>query len=131
MYGHLVPGKISENLRKALGLRRYDLPPYVYRMRVLGYPPGWIKEAEEETSDLCMFDIDGKNVGNQKRKKGFINSEKIVEYPGFNVPMEKGAHDVGLLVLNKKKTPFLLLNILSRNINTMVFRLFLAVTTNK
>lgn len=94
MYGHLTPGKISEELRNALGLRKHDLPPYIYRMRVLGYPPGWIKEAELETSDLCMFDIDGKTVSNHKRKKISIDPEKIVDYPGFNVPMEKEFHDV-------------------------------------
>lgn len=99
MYGHLTPGKISDKLRKALGLHKHDLPPYIYRMRVLGYPPGWIKEAEEEASDLYMFDIDGKSVSNHKRKKSCIDPKRIVEYPGFNVPMEKGVHDVGSKVL--------------------------------
>lgn len=94
MYSHLVPGKISEKLRKALGLHKSDIPPYIYRMRLLGYPPGWIKEAEEEASNLCMFDIEGKNVSNNKRKKTSIDPEKIVSYPGFNAPMEKGTYDV-------------------------------------
>lgn len=95
MYSHLSPGKITEKLRKALGLRKHDLPPYIYRMRILGYPPGWIKEAEEEASNLHMFDIEGKTVSNHKRKKCSIDPEKIVGYPGFNAPMEDGTHDVG------------------------------------
>lgn len=94
MYGHLIPGNISEKLRKALGLRKQDLPPYIYRMRVLGYPPGWIKEAEDEFSDLCMFDIDGKTVSNHKKKRCSIDPEKVIAYPGFNAPMEKGVYDV-------------------------------------
>lgn len=95
MYGHLSPGKISEKLRRALGLHKNDLPPYIYRMRVLGYPPGWIKEAEDETSNLCMFDIEGKTVSNHKRKKSSIDPEKIIAYPGFNAPMDKSIYDVG------------------------------------
>lgn len=64
-------------------------------MRVLGYPPGWIKEVEEEASNLYMLDIDGKDVSNHKRRKSYIDPKKIIEYPGFNVPMEKGVYDVG------------------------------------
>lgn len=64
-------------------------------MRVFGYPPGWIKEAETEpASDLSLFDIDGKSVSNHKRKKCGIDPEKIIDYPGFNTPMEKGVPDV-------------------------------------
>lgn len=65
-------------------------------MRLLGYPPGWIKEAEEEqlASNLYMFDIDGKTVDYQKKKKCFINAEKVIDYPGFNAPMFEGAKDV-------------------------------------
>jgi len=33
-----VPGKISDELRQALGLKSNQLPPFVYIMRDLGYP---------------------------------------------------------------------------------------------
>lgn len=62
-------------------------------MRVLGYPPGWIEEAEVKESDLCMFDIEGKSLVNIKRRKT-INPEKIIDFPGFNIPMEDGIMDV-------------------------------------
>lgn len=42
-----------------MGTRRNELPPFVYRMRVLGYPPGWLQEAEVESSGLKIFDGHG------------------------------------------------------------------------
>ena len=45
-FGQLKPGLPSRNLQEALGLRENQLPPYIYRMREVGYPPGWLKEAE-------------------------------------------------------------------------------------
>lgn len=64
-------------------------------MRKLGYPPGWLEEAKHITSSLQMFDIDGKNVKDKaaKRQPG-LNRDKIIEYPGFNVPLEDGFKDV-------------------------------------
>nr|5LXR_B Chain B, Zinc finger CCHC domain-containing protein 8 [Homo sapiens]5LXY_C Chain C, Zinc finger CCHC domain-containing protein 8 [Homo sapiens]5LXY_D Chain D, Zinc finger CCHC domain-containing protein 8 [Homo sapiens]5LXY_F Chain F, Zinc finger CCHC domain-containing protein 8 [Homo sapiens]5LXY_H Chain H, Zinc finger CCHC domain-containing protein 8 [Homo sapiens]5LXY_J Chain J, Zinc finger CCHC domain-containing protein 8 [Homo sapiens]5LXY_L Chain L, Zinc finger CCHC domain-containing len=37
------PGVISEELQDALGVTDKSLPPFIYRMRQLGYPPGWLK----------------------------------------------------------------------------------------
>lgn len=92
-YGHLVPGKISKQLRDALGLYDYEAPHYIYLMRKLGYPPGWLEEAKIEHSNLDMFDIDGKHVKNNPKKHG-LDESKIINYPGFNVPFEKGIIDV-------------------------------------
>lgn len=47
-FNDIQPGQApSRALRKALGLRddRY-LPPYIYQMRKLGYPPAWLKYAQ-------------------------------------------------------------------------------------
>lgn len=78
-----------------MGLRKNELPPYIYRMRVLGYPPGWLEEAKFVYSNLDMFDADGKTVRQRsERKKQGLNSEKIIEYPGFNIPFEKHFRDV-------------------------------------
>ena len=60
-YGQYQPGKISDNLRHALGLRPNQLPLYIYRMRVLGYPPGWLKEAEVHQADVKMYDATGRS----------------------------------------------------------------------
>jgi hypothetical protein len=37
----LKPGEISGELREALGLCGADPPPWLWRMRRLGYPPGY------------------------------------------------------------------------------------------
>nr|XP_023024758.1 zinc finger CCHC domain-containing protein 8 homolog [Leptinotarsa decemlineata] len=93
-FSHLVPGKISDGLREALGLRKNQLPPYIYQMRLLGYPPGWLEEAKFIHSNLKMFDSEGKHVkeGSSGRSQG-LNSDKIVDYPGFNVPIPKNLKD--------------------------------------
>lgn len=42
------PGRISDSLREALGIGRYDIPEWIYRMRdkgfIDGYPPGYLAE---------------------------------------------------------------------------------------
>ena len=58
-FPHVQPGKISDRLRKAMGLRPDQAPPYIYRMRELGYPPGWVEEAKVSHSGLTMFVSDG------------------------------------------------------------------------
>lgn len=50
---------ISEELQDALGVTDKSLPPFIYRMRQLGYPPGWLKEAELENSGLALYDGKG------------------------------------------------------------------------
>lgn len=54
-YAQFTAGQISDNLRQALGLRRKELPLYIYKMRLYGYPPGWLEEAKVETSGLSLF----------------------------------------------------------------------------
>ena len=47
-FARIQPGQCpSKSLLKALGLKdeRY-LPPYIYQMRKLGYPPAWLKYAQ-------------------------------------------------------------------------------------
>ncbi|XP_013403801.1 uncharacterized protein LOC106169056 [Lingula anatina] len=99
-------GVLSKDLRKALGLHRDELPPYIYQMRILGYPPGHLREAELRTSGLVMFDKHGRetNVQGDSMEDGEVDdemdptkvqydAEKVVEYPGFNVPLPAGVRD--------------------------------------
>ncbi|KAG5894154.1 hypothetical protein JTB14_001850 [Gonioctena quinquepunctata] len=63
-------------------------------MRILGYPPGWLEEAKFVYSNLELFDSEGKNVKLQGSKKNRgLNSEKIVDYPGFNMSMDRNMKD--------------------------------------
>lgn len=99
-YGHIRPGKISKKLSKALGLHSKDLPMHVYRMRKLGYPPGWLAEAKISHSGINLFGSDGAVVlesddedGEVEQVKDKYDSEKIIEYPGYNVDPPENAYD--------------------------------------
>lgn len=99
-FGQLQPGKISEQLRHALGLRHYQLPEHIYRMRVLGYPPGWMREAEVHQAQMSLFDGDGKSVSHPNEESGEseptnvkYKPEKLVSFPGFNTSIPRGFRD--------------------------------------
>ena len=66
----MMPGKISDQLKEALGLAPNMLPPYIYIMRELGYPVGWLIEAEVKSSKLAVHE--GDNLGGQS----FLGDEK-------------------------------------------------------
>lgn len=99
-YGHLRPGQVSSKLAKALGLKSKDLPMHVFRMRKLGYPPGWLEEAKVSHSGINLFGSDGAVVlegedeeGEMEQAKDKYDPTKIVEYPGFNVDPPEGCYD--------------------------------------
>lgn len=93
------PGVISESLRKALGLEENEVPGYIYKMRHLGYPPGWLEEAKITSSNLTLFDTEGEKMEEREKTKKLLDPTKIVEYPGFNVPLRKGIRDVSFLFI--------------------------------
>lgn len=57
-FANFVPGTISDNLREGLGLRQRELPLYIYKMRLYGYPPGWLEEAKVTRSGLTLFNAE-------------------------------------------------------------------------
>ncbi|TKC50247.1 hypothetical protein EI555_000740, partial [Monodon monoceros] len=77
-FGRFKPGVISEELQDALGVTDKSLPPFIYRMRQLGYPPGWLKEAELETSGLALYD--GKDGADGETEAGEVQQNKSVTY---------------------------------------------------
>lgn len=98
-FGAFKPGVISDNLREALGLSANDVPPYIYKMRVLGYPPGYIPSATTPT--LALYDADG-NVDNYVMEDLEDGEDKddedgkkslFVRYPGFNCSLPNGMFD--------------------------------------
>ncbi|XP_001506640.2 zinc finger CCHC domain-containing protein 8 isoform X2 [Ornithorhynchus anatinus] len=98
-FGRFKPGIISEELQDALGVSDKNLPPFIYRMRQLGYPPGWLKEAELENSGLALYDgkdaTDETEAGElqQQNKCVTYDVSKLVNYPGFNISTPKGIPD--------------------------------------
>lgn len=91
-FGSFKPGVISSNLREALGLRSDELPPYIYKMRQLGYPPGYIPSASNST--LLLYnadgDVDDYVMEDLDEDDGKTKEKAFVEYPGFNCPLPKG-----------------------------------------
>ena len=87
-YQHLKPGIISNELREALGMAEHDLPPHIYRMRMLGYPPGWLPG--NHRSGIVMYGKEGREE--QINEK--VDSDDYVHYPGFNVPIPHGCKDL-------------------------------------
>lgn len=101
-FGHFQPGKISEALRHALGLKHNQLPLFIYRMRVLGYPPGWLLDAEVHQADMKMYDASGESVSHPDTEEGEdeptsikYKPERLVSFPGFNDPTPRGVRDEG------------------------------------
>ncbi|XP_013146292.1 PREDICTED: zinc finger CCHC domain-containing protein 8 homolog [Papilio polytes] len=127
-YGHLIPGRISSQLRYALGLKRNELPLHIYQMRKLGYPPGWLEEARISHSGISMFDSAGKVILDEDDEEGQIcevgskdkfDIKKILDFPGFNVPassryVEQG-HIVGAPPISEQDSKMLMLQTLAPN----------------
>ncbi|KAI4889404.1 hypothetical protein NFI96_034087 [Prochilodus magdalenae] len=91
------PGVISKELLDALGVVTNTLPPFIYRMRELGYPPGWLKEAEMEHSGLTLYDGktsgDGEEDMNGRNQNVSYDVSKLVDFPGFNVSAPSNIRD--------------------------------------
>ncbi|XP_076383319.1 zinc finger CCHC domain-containing protein 8 homolog isoform X2 [Megalopta genalis] len=101
-FGHCIPGHLSSTLRKALGLRENELPMHIYRMRELGYPPGWLEEACLQHSGISLFNSDGIAEDDSHAEPGELfesgdrdqyDIKKIYDFPGFNVPPPSGTRD--------------------------------------
>ncbi len=102
-FAHLKPGvEVSERLRRAMGLRENQLPSYVYRMREMGYPPGWLREAEVHHSGVALYIAEGKALGDMDEEEGEMREDsektrydidKLVAWPGFNEEMPEGFRD--------------------------------------
>lgn len=94
----ITPGKISQELKNALNIADNDVPIWIYRMRALGYPPGWLSKAIVDTSDIFDTDDVPKDGSSKKRKLASEDNvqydhSKLIEYPGFNMPLPAGAND--------------------------------------
>ncbi|NXB70640.1 ZCHC8 protein, partial [Donacobius atricapilla] len=96
-FGKFKPGVISGVLQDALGVTDRSLPPFIYRMRQLGYPPGWLKEAELEHSGLALYDgkgeVGAEDEGSPKPKRITYDVSKLINYPGFNISTPSGIPD--------------------------------------
>ncbi|CAN0916298.1 Zinc finger CCHC domain-containing protein 8 [Linum grandiflorum] len=106
-YDGLKPGTLDAETRTLLGLRELDPPPWLNRMRELGYPPGYLdSDEEDQPSGITIFgeeevisDLIKKEVISEEQEEGEINDveEKTVE--------EEGAiKEMNVVKPGKKKT---------------------------
>lgn len=81
----------------------YVSETFFLRMRLLGYPPGWLEEARLQHSGLSLFNSDGVAEADPNEEEGEIITDvdrdqydikKIYDFPGFNVPCAPGIIDV-------------------------------------
>ena len=90
-FAKFKPGIISGKLREALGIGEQEVPMYIYRMRYLGYPPGYLPK--EAKPSLLLYDGDGNindYVEEENSKDGDHIRNSLIEYPGFNTPLPEG-----------------------------------------
>ncbi|EFX88348.1 hypothetical protein DAPPUDRAFT_234592 [Daphnia pulex] len=92
-FDHFTPGVISRELREALGLRSSEIPLHIYQMRIIGYPPGWIEHIKEYSSGLEMIDAATSPSSTEGNQTVTYDYEKIIDYPGFNVPVDRRVRD--------------------------------------
>ncbi|KAK4469891.1 hypothetical protein MN116_007396 [Schistosoma mekongi] len=85
------PGRISRELRRALNLSSHDIPIHIYRMRTLGYPPGWLKKAVVG-GNLMMFDSVNVDTLSSNCKVSY-NKSALIGYPGFNIELDRSVRD--------------------------------------
>lgn len=93
-FDHFTPGVISRELRNALGLRSSEIPLHIYQMRILGYPPGWIEHIKEYSSGLEMIDSASSPSSREGNQTVTYDYEGIIDFPGYNVPVDRRVHDV-------------------------------------
>ena len=75
---------MSSALEEALDISlKKQLPPYIYKMRRLGYPPAYLKPLEE---GLKIFGPDGAALADPDCEDGEISAVKLPEkiiYAGY------------------------------------------------
>ncbi|KAK9105553.1 hypothetical protein Scep_022397 [Stephania cephalantha] len=98
-YDGLRPGFLGLETRKLLGLGELDPPPWLHRMREIGYPPGYLEPDDEGQPSGITIYADGKTEEDQE--DGELNErynpeprkKKSVEFPGINAPIPENADE--------------------------------------
>lgn len=94
-YDGLKPGALDAETRKLLGLAELDPPPWLSRMRELGYPPGYLDiEDSDQPSGITIFDDDESSKQKEKISKLDVlepGRTMSVSFPGINAPIPEDA----------------------------------------
>ncbi|GLU01649.1 hypothetical protein SLE2022_189490 [Rubroshorea leprosula] len=103
-FDDLKPGSLTAETRQLLGLGEFDPPPWLNRMREIGYPPGYLAlDDEDQPSGITIY-ADG--VIDEGQEEGEISemkdcaveseppnkrSKMTEEFPGINAPIPQEA----------------------------------------
>ncbi|XP_020583597.1 zinc finger CCHC domain-containing protein 8-like isoform X2 [Phalaenopsis equestris] len=97
-FDDLKAGVLGPETRECLGIGELDPPPWLHRMRQLGYPPGYLDEVEEDRpSGIVIFadeEVDAEcEEGELPDRADPTPSKKrmTVEFPGINAPIPENA----------------------------------------
>ncbi|EIE20125.1 hypothetical protein COCSUDRAFT_44093 [Coccomyxa subellipsoidea C-169] len=99
-FSDLQPGVLSEELRAAMGLKPEDPPPWLFRMRQMGYPPGYRRWSNEESDDeVVIIGDDGTEQDalpiasvSHNGDSSTSETEELVAFPGLNAPIPATAN---------------------------------------
>ncbi|CAL0321687.1 unnamed protein product [Lupinus luteus] len=97
-YAGLRPGALDDVTRKLLGLGELDPPPWLKRMREIGYPPGYVDvDDDDQPSGITIYadkEIAEQEDGQIKGIKKLKPKRKMtVEFPGINAPIPENADE--------------------------------------
>ncbi|GMH03953.1 hypothetical protein Nepgr_005792 [Nepenthes gracilis] len=98
-YEGLRPGALDAETRKLLGLGELAPPPWLNRMREIGYPPGYLDpEDEDQPSGIVIFADDDENEEQEEGEVLRSNKSKRpkkmgVSFPGINAPIPENADE--------------------------------------
>ncbi|KAF2313749.1 hypothetical protein GH714_013138 [Hevea brasiliensis] len=98
-YDGLKPGALGAETRQLLGLGELDPPPWLNRMRELGYPPGYLDpDDEDQPSGITIFADE--DVKEEQEDGEIIETDcpdppkkMAVEFPGINAPIPENADE--------------------------------------
>ncbi|KAL6287595.1 hypothetical protein ACE6H2_011985 [Prunus campanulata] len=98
-YDGLRPGALDAETRKLLGIGELDPPPWLNRMREIGYPPGYLDpDDEDQPSGIIIYadeEIKGEQEDGEIIETDYPEPERkmTVEFPGLNGPIPENADE--------------------------------------
>lgn len=98
-FDDLRAGVLGAETRECLGIGEYDPPPWLHRMREMGYPPGYLDviEDEDQPSGITIYadeEIQEDYEDGELPEKGEPEPPErrmTVEFPGINAPIPENA----------------------------------------
>ncbi|KAK6646220.1 hypothetical protein PHAVU_L003037 [Phaseolus vulgaris] len=99
-YAGLRPGALDDATRQLLGLEELDPPPWLNRMREIGYPPGYLDvDDEDQPSGIMIYtdrEIADQEDGEIMETESDSSKPKrrmTVKFPGINAPIPDNADE--------------------------------------